>query len=482
MHLLVNIVSTLAIVHYLDPGDFGSYTLAISTTMLFGLIADGGLIRLAIREVMQNKVTLDTAAGSLAVVRIGLAFVAGAFVQLVLLALGASSAVHIGAAVLSLGYLIEGFLVVMVLPFHTRQRQHLDVGVRLFGECIETAALLVLIVSGAGLVYLFAAPIIGGVAAVSLGTYFSRSRFFLRPRVQADVVRAFCREAVPVIPAIVIGVAAIRLDGFVLAWLRSDRELGLYGAAHQPVEYAFLATAVIMSVSFPALSAAWNIDRNRFAMIHRNTLTMLITVTLLPPVLLPFVGKPIIEVAYGSDYLDAYGVMLLLSWAIPLMTISGWNALVLLSARRQRTTLAYDSGALVLALVLLPLLVTSGGMRGAATGTLLILGAVCLVSTTVIARHLSVYLHASQVAPIVSAGGALAAGWILQLWKTPWPAVGAAVIATHLIASTLLGGLPVRAWALSVGSLPTLAGEPELLVDLVDHDPARTLTLTGSPT
>jgi O-antigen/teichoic acid export membrane protein len=450
LHLVVNIVSTLAIVHYLDPGQFGSYTLAVTTTMLFGLIADGGLIRLAIREVMQQRVTTDIAAGSLAVVRVGLALIAGLFAQAVLLVLGAATAVHVGAAVLSVGYLVEGCLVVMVLPFHLQQRQDLDVGVRLLGECIETAVLLVMIYVGVGLVPLFAAPIIGGVAAVALGAYIAHGRFRLRPQVQMTLVRTFCSEAVPLIPAVVIGVAAIRLDGFVIAWLRSDAELGLYGAAHQPVEYAFLATAVIMSVSFPPLAAAWRHDRLRFAAIHRNTLTLLMAVTLLPPVVLPFIGKAAIEFAYGSAYIEAHSVMLLLSWAIPLMTMSGWNALMLLAGGRQRTTLAYDCGALALAGVMLPFLVTARGIQGGAIGTLIVLLCVCVASTVLIAKHLVVSVHPSVGLPFASAALAMVVGWALQVFGIPWAATGVVVTIVHLGVAATLGGMPVRAWSTSV--------------------------------
>jgi O-antigen/teichoic acid export membrane protein len=479
LHLIVNIISTLAIVHYLAPGDFGSYTLAVTTTMLFGLIADGGLIRLAIREVMQDKATIDSVAGSLAVVRAGLALIAGLCVQLVLFLLSASSAVHIGSAVLSLGYVIEGLLVVMVLPFHTQHRQDLDVGVRLFGECVETLTLLVMIAAGVGLVPLFAAPVVGGVAAVALGTYFSRCRFLLRPQVNVTMVRTFWAEAVPLIPAIVIGVAAIRLDSFVIAWLRPDRELGLYGAAHQPIEYAFLATAVVISVSFPPLAASWGIDREQFGAIYRNTITVLTTLTLLAPILVLFVGEPMINLAYGSEYIDSYGVMLLLSWAVPLMTISGWNAVVLLGGGRQRTTLAYDSCALVLAAIALPLLVRSRGIRGAAVGTLLVLVTVCVVSTVLVTRQLAVRVHATQLIPALGCTVALLVGWAAQSVGLAWPVVGVVVAAMHLGCTTLLGGLPLRAWARSVTTANVTDPVIDPVIDLVELNAPRELSSTG---
>jgi len=37
LHFVLNIISTLAIIHYLDPGAYGQYVLVLTSTMLIGL-------------------------------------------------------------------------------------------------------------------------------------------------------------------------------------------------------------------------------------------------------------------------------------------------------------------------------------------------------------------------------------------------------------------------------------------------------------
>ena len=50
LHFVLNIISTLAIIHYLDPGAYGQYVLVLTSTMLVGLLADFGLTKLATVE------------------------------------------------------------------------------------------------------------------------------------------------------------------------------------------------------------------------------------------------------------------------------------------------------------------------------------------------------------------------------------------------------------------------------------------------
>ena len=105
VHLIVNVASGLAVIRYLDPPQYGDYVV-VTTVMLAGLLANSGLAKLAIREVAQGTVSERSAIGSVAVLRLVLS-----------------------AAALLISQLLS---------------QGLDIGVRLFGEVVETASLLLM--------------------------------------------------------------------------------------------------------------------------------------------------------------------------------------------------------------------------------------------------------------------------------------------------------------------------------------------------
>ena len=76
LHFVLNIISTLAIIHYLDPGAYGQYVLVLTSTMLVGLLADFGLTKLATREVARDFDSESQVLGTVLAARIVLAFVA----------------------------------------------------------------------------------------------------------------------------------------------------------------------------------------------------------------------------------------------------------------------------------------------------------------------------------------------------------------------------------------------------------------------
>jgi O-antigen/teichoic acid export membrane protein len=403
LHLIVNVLSTLLIIRYLSPSAYGRYTFALSTTMLLGLVADGGLAKLAIREVAQGSLSQDDAAGALLTLRISLAGCAALFTQFLLSILRAPQSVHVGAATLSAVYLFEAIFVVFSLPFHLNQRQGLDTQLRLAGEVVETSLLIVLIAIQAPLVSLFAAPVVGAIVGAGIAGVIGLKRYHLRPTYDRVVIRNLWREAAPLIPTVVVGVAAIRLGGFLVARMSTQRSLGLYNAALQPIEYAFLATAVVVHIAFPRLAGVWGCDRTQFQTIHRHTTQVLLTATLLVPLSAMFLATPLVGLAYGDQYKESARLLMILSWSLPLMTISAWNSFVLLASGRQISTLLYDIGALIVALILQPLFIWRWGLIGAASATIVVVSLVAAVSSLCIQKQLAVRTIGATAIPLLIA-------------------------------------------------------------------------------
>src|SRR5205823_350441 len=151
---------------------------------------------------------------------------------LILLALGRSAEVQVAGAVASILLIVNSGLAV-AMAFHVRVRQHLEAFALLVGEALETAIVLMLVVHGAPLVQLVAAPVVGGVVALSVALLLARHRFGVRLSFDRTRLRHLAIEAAPVALAGIVGIAIVRLDSVMLAALRPSSDLGIYGAAYQ---------------------------------------------------------------------------------------------------------------------------------------------------------------------------------------------------------------------------------------------------------
>jgi O-antigen/teichoic acid export membrane protein len=479
LHLVLNLVSTLAVIRYLEPGAYGMYVLALSTTMLVGLFADFGLAKLAVREIALDADGEEEILGTVVGARLALGVVAVGITQILLLLLGAPAEVHAAALVASLIYFGDAVLAVVVV-FHIRIRQEYEAIIRVGAEVIETAIVLTLIARGASLAALFAAPVIATTLGSLVAMWFAHRRYGIRLRFARHRVAHLLREALPIGPALLIGVIYLKLDGLLLARFRSPEEVGLYGSAYQPIEYLFLATAVVINVMFPLLAQAHaSADPSRFENLYRRCTETLVAVMLAVPVILLFTAEPLLTLVFGTSYAEASVPLRILALALVLMTVNGWQSFVLLAGGRQGVTLRYNIVALAIAAILGIALIPGLGMVGAACAAMGTAVFVLVASTRAVSRNLDVRLDGGPLVRIIGAAaglcGALAAA---DLVGAPWPTLFP--IALVLYPALLVGAGVVRPSRLA--DLWAARGHHEDEADLPDGAVTSPIDLRPEPT
>src|SRR5680860_150900 len=90
IHLGLNVVSSLALIHYMTPGEYGDYIFVITVAAVVGLISDFGLNKVAVRDIAQARDREDEVLGTVLTARLSLSAVAFVITQLLLALMGAS--------------------------------------------------------------------------------------------------------------------------------------------------------------------------------------------------------------------------------------------------------------------------------------------------------------------------------------------------------------------------------------------------------
>lgn len=426
LHLGFNLVSTLAIVRYLAPDLYGAYVLVMTVTALVGLVTDFGLGSLAVREITGAQANENQMLGTIVVLRLVLGVLSMATAQAVLSLMHQSPLVHLAAAVASTVCLADAALATIVVMFQVRLVQHYEAFIRIIMEAIETAVVLVLVAHRASLPLLVAPPLLGSIIGAGLAFGLARRRYGLQPVFAKALIRRLIVLALPIGPALFLGVVYLKLDNLVLAAMRPRRDVGLYGSAYQPIEYLFLASAVVIGVIFPLLATAHGVgDQERFVMLYRRGTELLVMAALGVPVVMLFVAGPLVMVVFGKPYAQAAGPLQLLSVVLVLMVVNAWQSIVLLAGGLQAMTLRYNAMALGLSLCLCISCIGAFGLLGAPLAALGTAVFVLCASTSAVRRHLGATLDLGRLARIGLAGvvtvGVLA---MLRAIGVPWPFVG----------------------------------------------------------
>jgi O-antigen/teichoic acid export membrane protein len=459
VHLVLNVVSTVVLIRYMGPTRYGDYIKVITVTSWAGLLSEFGLTKLAVREVAREAASVPPVVGTVIVVRLVLSVAAAAFVQLILLAIGASAVVHAAALVMSTAFVLESLLATVIV-FHVSLRQQYEAVVRLVMEAVELTVLLVLVAHHAQLVALVSAPVFGAIAGAVFAYALARRRFALRLSFDATRVRHLLREAAPIVPAIMVGVLTVKFDGFMVAALRSRHDAGLYGAAFQPIEYAFLAITVVAYPFFPLLARWHGTDRLQFEKVYRRGTEALLAFVLPIPVVLAIVAGPLVTAVYRPEWSASATPLRVLAIALVPMSVSAWHGFVLLAGDRQRVTIRYGVVALATTVVLCVTLIPTIGYMGGAWAAL---GANSLSAVLAFGRVralLDVHVDVNRIGRLVLASGLLGVALVVAgILGAPWWAQTLAAAPLYIAALGACGLL--RAEGLRDG-LSTPLGLPAL--------------------
>jgi O-antigen/teichoic acid export membrane protein len=189
-----------------------------------------------------------------------------------------------------------------------------------------------------------------------------RPQLSVDPRFWAPLMRV----AAPIGLAGVFGTVFFRVDTALLAWFESDEVVGQYGAAFRLFESTLFVSWSVGTAVYPVFSRLSRETEPPIAAVFDRTLKLVVAVTLLIAVAAGTVGRPLVELLYGSAYAEAGTALILLAPAIALYPVAH-VAGVLLYARDRQIAMATVYGLAAVANVVLNLvLIAAFSLDGAA--------------------------------------------------------------------------------------------------------------------
>jgi O-antigen/teichoic acid export membrane protein len=335
--------------------------------------------------------------------RLALCLVAVVIAEIAFLLLHASGTVQAAGLVASSQFVAEALLTVCVV-FHVALRQQHEAFVRLAANVVKLIVVVVLVKLGAGLVPVVGATTVTLLVASLLAWIIATRRYGLRPRWDGARARGLMQAAAPVGPAMLVGALYLKLDAVMVAWLGTRAGLAEYGAAYQPIEYLFLASAIVVMVTFPLVARTQGRDHREFTRVYQRGTELIIAVVLPVSIVLAVCAQPLTELAYPPEYRGAALSMSLLAISLVLMSLNVWQGLVLLAADRQYINFLYLVTAVVLNILLDIFFIPQFGPSGAAWGTLNSATFLFACSTIAVVRFADGRLSLSRLARIAVVG------------------------------------------------------------------------------
>lgn len=306
---LIKAILIIYAARVLGAAGYGALSYALSLSALFSIFSDIGVGGLITREASRRPDALRAYFSTGLVIKLVLAFICALIITIVTPQV---SKIPAAAALLPLAALLVVFDGLRDFSFSiTRawEKMELEAFVNIFTNVMITVL---------GLALLFGYPdprtlLAGYTLGSGIGT--ALSIWILRPYFHKfwtwfdiSLVKYIFLEAWPFALSGLLGAIMINTDTLMIGLLKDARDVGLYSAALRPVQLLYFTTTVLGISAFPSLSKYSQSDKPMFRRIVEGLITsaFMIAIPLFVGGLI--VGKGIILLLYGSEYVGATAV------------------------------------------------------------------------------------------------------------------------------------------------------------------------------
>lgn len=423
----------------LGATEYGTYAFIVSLVALLAFLPDFGLNSITVRDLSRSPHDIRLIFWTNVWLRLPLWLLFLIVLQISLVLLGRRDALPV-ALLLALGML--GATVSQIVASVMNALEHYR---RLSALSVLSVSLTVMLGylalrAGYGLVGLAAATAAAsGIHAVIAVVAAIRIASMGAPRFPAwSYVHQFLHQAIPLGLSSLFVTAYYKIDRILIGLLLGDIFVGWYDAAYRLLDGLMVIPRSFVVVLFPYLSRAFRIGSRDLALAAINRGTRLMFAMALPlAVVLTFLAPSVIDLIFGSDYVQSAGVLRLLIWAAVLMFPNALLGNALVAADRQAVVARVVGIGLVINIALNFLLIPSWGLGGAAVATIAAEAWGFVSVAYYLGRHLRSFGFLKEA---IRPGLAAALLAMLLVWLRPYPlqALVPVLVIAYLVVSLML--------------------------------------------
>jgi O-antigen/teichoic acid export membrane protein len=432
---LFSVVSASLLFRHLGVVDIGRYVTATSLVAIVGALSDLGLTSVGVREVATRPAGERwRLARDLLGLRVVLTLV-GATIVTVIAGVGYSSVMATGVALASVGLLLQATQDNFFLSLMVDLRLGLISALELGRQALTTAFMVLLVLLGARLVPFLAISIPVGLIVLIPTVWIVRGHRSLLPTFDWRRWRLLLSTVLPYAAATAAWALYFRVSILLVSALSSQTQLGYFGASYRMIEVLSPIPVLLVSSAFPIFARAARDDHGRLGYALGRVFEVALLVGAWTAVSIAVGAGLAVEVIGGASFAPAASVLAIQGVALGLMFPSLVWASGLLSLGLYRQILLLNIGGLILNAVLVAVLVSSDGARGAAIGTAISELVGMLAQATVVIWGRPQLRPSLRVVPRATLATALG---LTPLAMGGVPIVARLAISTGLFAGTLV--------------------------------------------
>jgi O-antigen/teichoic acid export membrane protein len=368
--LALSVLSAVLLTRHLGPVRFGEYTTVLSLVSVVAAVTDAGMSTVGAREfAVREGVERDSLMRDLLGLRVALTSAGVVLVVGFAVAAGYDRALLLGAVLASLGTVALVVQHTHTIPIAAALRLGSLAVLDLSRQVITVAAIVALVLLGAGVLPLLAVALAANLALIAPTAMLARHqislRLDLRPRRWASLLKLTVAFSL----ATAVGTIYVYTAQILTSLVSSSHQSGLFAASFRVFIVAAAVPGLVVGGALPLLARAARDDRERLSYALQRIFEVSLILGVAAALGLFAGAQFVIDVIAGSRYSGSVGPLQLLGVGmIASFVLAGWS-FALLSLERYRGLLLANLAAFIVSGALTAILASGDGAEGAAIAT-----------------------------------------------------------------------------------------------------------------
>ena len=328
-------VWTILTARYLGPSDYGIFGTAVSLSTLFGVFATFGISTYIVRSISTDFENEDKYVNNTLSLKIFLAIIYFTLIFITTVLLGWKRYV-IGICLLfALEYFIKTIDDIFFASFQAHEKMKYQAITNIVFNVLTFVFIVLVVLTDWGLLGITFAYIFANLAGMFYA-YYAMRKHIMKPKLTFDFqfYKKLIKAGIPFALTGIFYIIYYSIDVVMITQFSSTYATGLYNSAYKLINVLNLFYSIYTAAVFPVMSKLFVGEKDLLNMSFIKSMKYLTLVTLPIAVFTTFYGYDLIAI-YGSEFMEAGGVLQILIWTVCFLFINGACSLILNASHKE---------------------------------------------------------------------------------------------------------------------------------------------------
>lgn len=437
---VIALIVASVLFRYLGTEGYGNYTTAMVFLQFFGIIVDMGLYIILTKKISEAGADEGSLVGNIFTIRLLSAILFLGIAPLLVMLFPYPAVVKTGVLLVSLSFLFVTLNQVLQGVFQKHLKMVRVTVSEILGRLVLLAGTLLAVHFEQSLTIVFLVVVLSSFTNFVFTFIFSRKFVKIKLIFDFPVWKNIIKEAYPIALAIVFNLVYFKADILILSILKSQSDVGIYGAPFKILEVLVTFPAMFAGLAVPVLTRAYTErDNERFRRIMNKSFDFLAMVALPMIVGTIFIARPVIDLIAGEDFSQSVQVLQVLIVTTGIIFIGNLFGNVIVVIDRQKEILKYYIAIATISVTGCLLLIPKYSYMGAAWMTVVSQSLITLATVYVVWKKTRILPSLKLFAKSLVACAGMAIALILLANQSLWVLIIAGSCAYAVILVLLKG-------------------------------------------